>query len=344
MLIWKFFSFQVQRKLPPNPKPRPSRPAPKPPGIVTQSAVTSGNIPTFDEWKKANAAQGHTRDQSPAGRSSLSPSRGINIRSVSPSGRTFQSRRPAPKPPGKRPEDAQQDEKSGEKKENVKTETIQEKEKSEKADERGESEKTQEKRTISDKVDGGDALVKTEDKIEENMGNKLKGSKEEISETQPKHEIEIKESGKTDEIETVKSENEKTNENYIENEMKSSEKTDIKDNDQNKDSNADIKVLARQVLMEARKKAGASSSLPRDRVVVSPTQSTTDLTDGTEGSSTESPQISDKEQQDDKDGSRRSSFGTKPVKPPKPSSLREKLKVSKIRVICVGPSLPLIRF
>lgn len=322
-----------------------------------QLPVKSAGIPTFEEWKNSNAEQPRQRDESPAPRGtthSLSPSRSSNTRSVSPSGRTFQSRRPAPRPPGRNT--PQEDQKSvtqemnlGNKNDLVVSEMEYKKDENglnvdegigtdevdteNSARDESNDSKTEEFEKHSDKIiyDNIDAQLKSsndmnkvdvtendksschegDDVIDVNKIKIMNGSEGESNTVNIKNN-ELKET--IEKIEESKAEDMDAKYTIEKTEESKAEEVDTKEN-----KNAEIKALARQVLMEARKKAGASDSLPRDRVGISPTQSTTDLT--TESSDKESLKG------DSENVIRSASFGQKPAKPPKPSSIREKMKV-----------------
>lgn len=251
------------------------------------------------------------------------------MRSVSPSGRVFQSRRPAPKPPGRRPETALEKDKVTD---YTDVEAI---------DESGKTENESNEKQVTESAENKDVPESAsleeigKDKSEEDSIESLNNKNKIVNEVsveasklssvhQPEDEIQIKS------LETeVKTDNGGQGEAQQQTIKESEENVQVNDSKQEDDTkkadNSDIKAQALKVLMEARQKAGASTALPRDRLTGS--QATNDTADGSKRSTSCSPKVAKKESLGDKDGSKKPSIGPKPPKPPPPSSLREKLKV-----------------
>jgi len=269
------------------------------------------------------------------------------VRSVSPSGRVFQSRRPAPKPPGQQPGIALEKDKvtdntdgetankpikketdfnqklekqSDENKDKVENEIEPTKTEND-SNEKLEKQSDQNKNEIENKLKLASNLeeiagesISVENKIDKEVSDN--GFKVSVVDQDSKQSQEETKKEESNETETKTDEGKKLDENEQENSKKSAENTQENDstNEETKVVDyCDIKTQALKVLMEARKKAGASAALPRDRLAMSTLPTTADTADGSEGSASSSPKVAKKE---------------KPPKPPPPStSLREKLKV-----------------
>ncbi|KAK3737052.1 hypothetical protein QZH41_016675, partial [Actinostola sp. cb2023] len=231
--IRRAFSKFAKRKLPPNPKPRPTRPAPKPPGITASVTTKQSNIPTFDEWKKASASPGTTSDRSAAAKSTAgsgSQGEGERSRAMSPGTGRFHSRRPAPKRPGIRPEVAQEKDKI---RPGIRPEVAQKKDQ------------------MNDKVDGGVEGMEAESvEVENGIKEKMETeSGNNASETEKQNDNEVAESEKMDQNEILKNGNQETNASQPDingsTVSPSNTEEEKKQDNEAKDDATGIKVLAR---------------------------------------------------------------------------------------------------